>query len=180
MELPPPFLGEGVGQVTPAAKHVLQLPPKTAVFPKIRVEDIQVEINKAVEVKARWELREREEREGRSREEVEEEERLERQVHDKQGGILRLHNMFVTALPTSKDTILPEERPEREEAGLRAFGAEMLEVARKYTKEHVDRTGNVKEKNLTEVQEAGLKDLETLIKQKHVVTKTDKSDRLCL
>ena len=180
--LPPPFLGEGVGDITQAAKEVLQLPPKTALFPKITLKDVQVEVVKAVEVKARWELVDREERErsGQTREEAMEEDRMETQVHNKQTGILSLNKMRVTSLPTNKEIILPDERPEREEAGLRAFGAEMMEVARRYIQENVDRTGNPKEKNLTATQEKGLKDIQTLVKQKHIVTKTDKSDRLCL
>ena len=105
---------------------------------------------------------------------------METQVHNKQTGILSLNKMRVTSLPTNKEIILPDERPEREEAGLRAFGAEMMEVARRYIQENVDRTGNPKEKNLTATQEKGLRDIQTLVKQKHIVTKTDKSDRLCL
>ena len=35
-------------------------------------------------------------------------------------------------------------------------------------------------RNLTEKQESGLKDIKTLMKNNHIVTKTDKSDRLCL
>ena len=180
--LPPPFLGEGVGDITQAAKEVLQLPPKTAIFPRIALKDVQVEIVKAVEVKARWELMGREERErtGQTREEAMEEDRVETQVHDKQAGILNLSKMRVTSLPTNKEILLPDERPEREEAGLRAFGAEMIEVARKYIQENVDKAGNPKEKNLTATQEKGLKDIQTLVSRKHIVTKTDKSDRLCL
>ena len=34
-QLPAPFLGEGVGEVSAAAKEVLQLPPKTAIYSKI-------------------------------------------------------------------------------------------------------------------------------------------------
>ena len=101
-------------------------------------------------------------------------------MHDKQAGILNLSKMRVTSLPTNKKIILPDERPEREEAGLRAFGAEMMEVARKYIQENVDKAGNPKEKNLTATQEKGLKDIQTLVNQKHIVTKTDKSDCLCL
>ena len=117
---------------------------------------------------------------GQTREEAMEEERLQTQVHDKQRGILRLHKMRVTSLPTNKEIILPDERPEREEAGLSAFGTEMIEVAKKYIKECVDKSGNPRERNLTATQEAGLKDVQSLINQNHVVTKTDKSDRLCL
>ena len=54
IQLPPPFLGEQVGRISDAAKEVLQLPPKTAVYSKILIEDIQMEVNKAVDVKARW------------------------------------------------------------------------------------------------------------------------------
>ena len=182
LQLPPAFLSEGVGNITEAAKEVLQLPPKTAVFPKVTLKDVQIEVVKAVEVKARWELMSREERErsGQTREEALEEERAETQVHNTQEGILSLHKMRVTNLPTNKEIFLPDKRPEREEAGLRAFGTEMIEVARKYIKENVDKSGNPRERNLTATQEAGLKDIQSLISQNHVVTKTDKSDRLCL
>ena len=56
----------------------------------------------------------------------------------------------------------------------------MMEVAKKYAKENVDREGNVKERNLTKKQEEGLKDIEALMKDNHIVTKTDKSGRQCL
>ena len=110
-----------------------------------------------------------------------EEERIEMQVHDKQADILRLHKVRVTSLPTNKEMILPDERPEREEASLRAFGTEVLEVAKKYIRESVDKSGYPKERNMTPRQEAGLKDVQKLISQdNYIVTKTDKSDRLCL
>ena len=183
LQLPPAFLSEGVRNVTEAAKEILKLPPKTAIFPKITLKDIQVEVVKAVEVKARWELMEMEERQasGQSREEAMEEERMATQVHNKQEGTLNLSKMRVTSLPTNKEVILPDERPEREEASLRGFGTEVIEVARKYIRENVDRSGNPRERNLTDEQEAGLRDVQRLISQKkYVVTKTDKSDRLCL
>ena len=49
----------------------------------------------------------------------------------------------------------------------------MIQVARTYIQENVDRAGNPKEKNLTAMQEQGLKEIQTLVEQKHVVTKTD-------
>ena len=183
LQLPPAFLSEGVRNVTEAAKEILKLPPKTAIFSKITLKDIQVEVVKAVEVKARWELMEMEERQasGQSREEAMEEERMATQVHNKQEGTLNLSKMRVTSLPTNKEVILPDERPEREEASLRGFGTEVIEVARKYIRENVDKSGNPRERNLTDEQEAGLRDVQRLISQKnYVVTKTDKSDRLCL
>ena len=110
-----------------------------------------------------------------------EEERTETQVHDKRANTLRLHKVRVTSLPTNKEVILPDERPEREEASLKAFGTEVLEATKKYIRENVDKSGNPKERNMTPMQEAGLKDIQKLISQKnYIVTKTDKSDRLCL
>ena len=72
------------------------------------------------------------------------------------------HNMRVTDLPSNKEIILPDELPEVEEAGLRAFGTEMMEVAKKYVKEHCDQGGNVKESNLTKTQKAGIEDISKL------------------
>ena len=99
IQLPAPFLGEGVRGVSDAAKKVLQLPPKTAIYSKIDIRDIEREVLKAVNVKARWEDMGREEREGnqQTREEVEEEERLETEIFSRQEGILRLHKMRVTS-----------------------------------------------------------------------------------
>ena len=88
--------------------------------------------------------------------------------------------MRVTDFPTNKEVYLPDERPNDVEVGLQAFSADMLEVARKYIKDNVDKNGNVKVGNLTKTQEAGLKDLENLVKENHIVTKTDKSGRQCL
>ena len=107
-----------------------------------------------------------------------EEERLETQVHDKQANTLRLHKVRVTSLPTNKEIILPDERPEREEASLRAFGTEVIEASKKYIRESVDKAGYPKEINMTPMQEAGLEDIQKMISQKnYIVTKTDKSDR---
>ena len=155
IQLPPPFLGEQVGQVSDAAKEVLQLPPKTAVYSKILIEDIQMEVNKAVDAKARWtdmEMKQREES-GQSREEAEEEERQETEVYNRLEGTLKLANMRVTDLPTNKEVFLPDERPDDVEVGLQAFSAEMMEIGRKYIKEKVDAKGNVKECNLNVKQE---------------------------
>ena len=110
LQLPQAFLSEGVGQITPAAKEVLQLPPKTAIFPKITIKD---EVVKAVEVKARWELMEREEmlRSGQTREEAMEEERAETQVHDKQANTLRLHKVRVTSLTWDQNMYQEKKNP---------------------------------------------------------------------
>ena len=51
--IPQPFLGENVTGLTEAAKEILQMPPKTALYTKIRIEDIQMEVGKAVDVKTR-------------------------------------------------------------------------------------------------------------------------------
>ena len=111
IQLPPPLLGEMVGQISDAAKEVLQMPPKTAVFSKILMEDIEMELSKAVDAKARWtdmEMKEREES-GLTRQEWEEQERQETQVHNKLAGTLDLAKMRVTDLPTNKEVFLPDE-----------------------------------------------------------------------
>merc|ERR1719234_225351 len=141
------MLGENVGQISDAAKEILKLPPKTAVFAKIRMEEIQMEVSKAVDVKARWEDMDRVKREEsqQTKEEAEEEDRRETEFYNKQDGTLKLYNMRVTDLPTNKEVYLPDERPNEVEVGLQAFSAEMLEVARKYVKDNVDKNGCVKE-----------------------------------
>ena len=159
------------------------MPPKTALYTKIRIEDIQMEVGKAVDAKARWtdmEIKAREES-GQTREEADEEERVETEVYDRQRGILNLAKMRVTDLPTNKEVYLPEERSNEVESGLQAFSTEIIEVAKIYIKQNVDKEGNVKESNLMKTQAAGLKEIETLVKNKDViVTKTDKSGRQCL
>ena len=182
IQLPPPLLGEMVGQISDAAKEVLKLPPKTAVFAKIKLEEIQMEVSKAIDAKARWEDMDRVRREEsqQTREEAEEEERMETEIYNKQDGTLKLYNMRVTDLPTNKEVFLPDERSNDVEVGLQGLSVELLEVARNYIKNNVDKNGNVKEGNLTKTQEAGLKDLENLVKENHIVTKTDKSGRQCL
>ena len=125
IQLPPPFLGEQVRQISDAAKEVLQLPPKTAVFSKILMEDIEVELSKAVDAKARWtdmEMNERQES-GLSRQEWEEQERQETQVYNKLEGTLDLAKMRVTDLPTNKEVFLPDERPDDVESKLQGFSA---------------------------------------------------------
>ena len=84
-----------------------------------------------------------------TKEEAEEEERRETEVYNKQEGTLKLYNMRVTDFPTNKEVYLPDERPNDVEVGLQAFSADMLEVARKYIKDNVDKNGNVKVGNLT-------------------------------
>ena len=64
---------------------------------------------------------------------------------------------------------------------MQGFGAEVMEVSRQYIRENVDKDGNVRQSNLSESQKAGLRDIENMMKEKkHIVIKTDKSDRLCL
>lgn len=50
--LPPPLVGEGV-TLSENAKEVMELPPKTAMFVQIKMENIEKELDKA-RVKARW------------------------------------------------------------------------------------------------------------------------------
>ena len=95
-------------------------------------------------------------------------------------GTLDLAKMRVTDLPTNKEVFLPDERPDDVESKLQGFSAEMKEIVRKYIKENVDAKGNVKECNLNEKQRAGLKEIQKLVKQGNIVTKTDKSGRQCL
>ena len=64
---------------------------------------------------------------------------------------------------------------------MQGFGAEVMEVSRQFIRENVDKDGNVRQSNLSESQKAGLRDIENMMKEKkHIVTKADKSDRLCL
>ena len=85
--LPPPLLGGGVGEISDPAKEVLQLPPKTAVFAKFRIDISRWWWARlwSVDAKARWTDMELEERE-RSRqtlEEAQEEERSSREVYSR-------------------------------------------------------------------------------------------------
>ena len=58
--------------------------------------------------------------------------------------------------------LLYEERSNEVEAGLQAFIAEMIAIARKYNNK-TDNAGKFKESNMTEKQVEGLKEIETKI-----------------
>ena len=175
--LPPvPIIGEDVGEVTDNIKRVMCLPPKTAVFNPIKLEQIELEVDKA-RVKARWHERSEEERNlaGESVEEAHEKDRVDSQIIlDKK---INLNNIRVTNLPGNKEVILPDDRLEQTEAGLAGFKEEMMEVARMYKKEKCDEKGDIKEAKVNREVEAGIKELRSQTKSKNqIYGKTDKSD----
>ena len=170
------IVGEQVGEVTNNITKVMQLSPKTAVFNKINLEQVELELEKA-KVKARWHDRSDEERNAAQEtlEEQQEKERAEKQVVI--GNKINLNKIRVTTLPGNKEVILPDDRSEETEAGIAGFKEEMMEVVKRYRKEKCDEKGNIKEASINKEVESGIKELKDQIKtKKQIYGKTDKSD----
>ena len=173
-------IGEGVGGVSDNIKSVMALPPKTAKFAQLKIDKIEVEVDKA-RVKARWHDQSEEEHKGSGKtlEELQKEEIEEREIV--KGNKVNMNNIRVTELPGNKDVILPDDRSDSIEAGLAAFKQEILVVAKNYIENHCDSKGNIKESNLKPEMEQGLIELKTKIKNDNLIYgKTDKSDKAFL
>lgn len=79
-------------------KAVMNLPPKTAKYTQLKIEKIELEVDKA-RVKARWHDQSEEERANTDKtlDDVQEGERVERQIV--KGNKVNLNNIRVTELP---------------------------------------------------------------------------------
>ena len=155
----------------------MNLPPKTAKYTQLKIDKIELEVDKA-RVKARWHDRSEEEQANTEKtlDEVQEEERVEGKIVT--GNKVNLNNIRVTELPGNKEVVLPDDRADKVESELAAFKQEIMVVAKQYIEQNCDAKGNIKENNLKLEVEQGLLELKSKIKaEKLIYGKTDKSDK---
>ena len=161
-------------------KSVLNLHPKFAVANPIKMVEVKTEIQKCF-YKQRLNMKSEEDRNlaGETEEEAEEREREESELVDS-NNILNFNRMRVTEIPTNKTVGIPPLASNKVEIQMAATEAELVEVTKEYMKKECDAKGFPKESNLSKQMQEGVKELKVLTAGDMIVTKTDKSEKLCL
>ena len=169
-------------EVTKDQEDILNLPPGFKTFPKLKVKEIETELQKCV-IKASWETN-REMRKLESDKVMEElSENGEHVVKDKHVNktLLDLQNMKATDLKNNKRVVIPKLDEDSVEINRNYLKKELKEVFLKYQKEHCDKYGNIIENNLDDNQLKAIKGLKNKIQKDNLVCyTTDKTGNLVL
>ena len=112
--------------------------------------------------------------------EAEERERKSHQLVDKESNTINYKNLRPTDIPTNKLVGVPPLASNKVKIQFAALEAEIVQATNKYLEKECDSKGTPKENNLTKELKGGVNELLAMIKEDKIVTKTDKSDRLCL
>ena len=169
-------------QVPLEVKHVLKLPPKFALYPKIDMKVVEMEVERGI-WKARWEDRSQEQREGRQEPNEEEQEEMmgETRVWDGETKELDYSKIRVTQIPTNRRVIPPKpltRSSKTKELDLQFMKARLLDETRKHLKTEYDDKGRPKENNITPLEVKGLKAAKDLTENGDVIIRpTDKTGK---
>ena len=149
------------GAVVPEdTKPALILDPKFALYPKIEMKEVEMEIEKAI-WKSRWEQRAKEDRDGQDVTDVEmENEAEETRMYDCKEKKLDYTKIRVTQLPGNARVIAPAplSGANRDtELHLQHLKTRLLRVTAVHLQQEYDAQGRPKESNLTPSERKGLK-----------------------
>ena len=127
---------------------ILALPHKFTTFEKIQLDKIKVS-TEILKDKVRWELRAREEREGRPwSEEWEFQQQDEKEVFRSNEKKMEFARRRVTDMPTNRDIRIPDPAHPNVETVLDNISCKISEVANNYIKNKCDKRGNILQRNL--------------------------------
>ena len=174
----------GVG-VPREVEQVLKLPPKFALFPKVDMKMVEMEVERGI-WKARWEDRSQEQRgrrEDMTDQEVEEV-MAETRVWDSNAKELNYSKVRVTQLPTNRRVIAPKPlvgSSRNTEVQLQFLKSRLLDETKKHLKKEYDENGRAKEKNITPEEIKGLKVARDITEDETVIIRpTDKTSKHCI
>ena len=165
-------------------KEILNIPPKHTIFPNLKIEEFETELQKC-EVKIRWQTQ----REERNKEDLkkkaelkesgEENTTVDTEVSTKDS--IDFRNLKATDMRNNKRIVMPELGTDEDEIRRSNVKHELKEVFLKYRKEKCDKFGNILENNLDKEQMSSIKELKTKIKEDGLVCyKTDKTGKLAI
>ena len=164
---------------------VLKLPPKFALYPKVDMKMVEMEVERGI-WKARWEDRSEEQRGKREEmtEEQVEEVMAETRVWDDAAKELNFSKIRVTQLPTNRRVVAPKplSGPGRsKEVQLQFLKSRLLDETRKHLKKEYDEKGRPKENNITPQEVKGLKAAKDITEDGSVIIRpTDKTSKHCI
>ena len=160
---------------------ILSLPHKFTTFEKIQLDKIKVS-TEILKDKVRWELRAREEREGRPwNEEWEFQQQDEKEVFRPDEKKMEFARRRVTDMPTNRDIRIPDPAEPNIETVLDNISCKVITVANNYIKNKCDNKGNILHRNLKPDEQRGLRSLMKKVREKElIVQKTDKGGDLAL
>ena len=100
-------------------------------------------------------------------------------ILDKENGKLNFNNKTATSMGSNKRVYTIEPTDEDLETKRENLKIKIMEKYNSYIKDKCDRKGNIKENNISDVQESGMKSFsEKARENKVVVTDTDKSEKI--
>ena len=148
----------GNSEINNVEREVLMLPPRYAVFDRVKESDCKAEIEKGM-AKFRWSYENSEEREN---------------VNYIEGNTFDFRNMRATHLPFNKRITLPKAINQEVEVEIQSLKLKLQTVTKEYITNYNE---NNMLSNLTSVQRRGLKSLEEKKKAKEmVIFQTDKTN----
>ena len=155
-------------EITDNMKAALTLPPGFMLYPKIDMEEIETEFEKGFS-KARYCLMSKNEN-NNSEEDTEENSDgnnnyEEPGVFEIDKGTVNLNLLKVTDIPTVRRLLPPKPAKIEQETYLLNTKRMLMNTAREYIENKCDKKGEVKTKNISKIQEAGLKEIESEIKK---------------
>ena len=163
-------------------EQVLKLPPKFALYPRIDMKMVEMEVERGI-WKARWENRSEEQR-GRRGEPTEqeiEEMMAETRVWDSNAKELNYSKIRVTQLPTNRRVVAPKPLTgsgRNKEVQLQFLKARLLDETKKHLKKEYDEHGRTKESNITPEEAKGLKAARDITEDGSVIIRpTDKTSK---
>ena len=159
-ERPPEVQVYGGAVVPGAAIPALSLDPKFALYPKIEMKEVEVEIERAI-WKARWDFQGKEMRNGQELTEQEEEmEAEETRLYNSSGKKIDFSKLRVTQLPGNARVIAPAPlhgTGRNTELHLQHLKTRLLRVTTTHLQQEYDDQGRPKDPNITSVERGSLK-----------------------
>ena len=163
-------------------EQVLKLPPKFALYPRVDMKMVEMEVERGI-WKARWEDRSEEQRgrRGEPTEQEMEEMMAETRVWDSNAKELNYSKIRVTQLPTNRRVVAPKPLTgsgRNKEVQLQFLKARLLDETKKHLKKEYDEHGRPKESNITPEEAKGLRTARDITEDGTVIIRpTDKTSK---
>ena len=169
----------GGAEISDEALKVLSKDPSYMILDRIDLEEVRVEIEKAL-TKARWEWMNSVLFDNEGDEEVNNEDaRIEHSgSNDSFETTLNYANLKATDIPTVQRLFPPKPGNLKQEKTLEKLSDKLMKIAEEYKNENCDSKGNFIRNNLNKEENLGIKEIKDKIKQKDIVIfSTDKSGK---
>ena len=163
----------GGAKVSEKAKTILSIDSNFMIYSKIDMTEMEAEIEKGL-AKARYEFMNSEK--GKTNKDINEQTNI--RIVRESTNTVDYANMKATDIPTVQRLYPPKPGTIRQEKILENIKMKMLNTVMDYKDKYCDDKGNIKNSNLSNEENDGLKEIKECIKKKEIiVSTTDKSGR---